>query len=325
MTSSNTPILDIRRLTVDYVVHGGFFSRRRQDIRVINGLDLQIFAGETIGVVGESGCGKSTLAYAITRLVEPTGGEVIFQGADILKFNKSELRNLRQNIQLMFQDPFSSLNPRMKIFELVAEPLRTHLDMNSGEMEKQVNELLKKVGVSSEFVDRYPHQLSGGQAQRVNLARALSLNPSVIILDEPTSALDVSVQAQIINLLIQLQQEYNLSYMFISHDLTLLQHIGTRIAVIYLGEIVELASSEALFEAAQHPYTQALLSATPVPDPDTKRQRIVLDGNVPSPADPPGGCRFHVRCPYVMDVCRTQPPGVYQTHSGWAKCYLLEA
>jgi oligopeptide/dipeptide ABC transporter ATP-binding protein len=324
MTAMSTPIIDIKGLNVDYVVHGGLFSRKRQTIRVINGIDLQIFAGEILGIVGESGCGKSTLAYGITRLVEPTSGEVIFQGTDILKFKKSELRRIRRNIQLVFQDPFSSLNPRMKIFELVAEPLRTHSEMNTSEMERQVEELLKKVGVSSEFMNRYPHQLSGGQAQRVILARALSLNPSVIILDEPTSALDVSVQAQIINLLIQLQQEYNLSYMFISHDLTLLQHIATRIGVIYLGEIVELSSSEALFEAPQHPYTQALLSATPLPDPDTKRQRIVLDGNVPSPANPPAGCRFHVRCPHVMDICRTQPPGVYQTHTGWAKCHLLE-
>ena len=324
MTSTDKPIVEIRGLTVDYIVHGGFFSRQKQAIRVINHIDLQIFAGETIGIVGESGCGKSTLAYGIARLVEPTDGEVIFQGTDILKFNKSDLRNLRQNIQLVFQDPFSSLNPRMNIFELVAEPLRTHSEMNASELERQIEELLKKVGVSSEFMNRYPHQLSGGQAQRVNLARALSLNPSVIILDEPTSALDVSVQAQIINLLIQLQHEYNLSYMFISHDLILLQHIGTRIGVIYLGEIVELSSSEALFEAAQHPYTQALLSATPVPDPDTKRQRIVLDGNVPSPANPPAGCRFHVRCPHVMDICRTQPPGIHQTHAGWAKCHLLK-
>jgi peptide/nickel transport system ATP-binding protein/oligopeptide transport system ATP-binding protein len=264
------------------------------------------------------------LAYGISRLIESTGGEVIFKGTDILKFNKSELRGIRQHIQLVFQDPFSSLNPRMNIFDLVAEPLRTHSQMNAGEMERQVEELLKKVSVSSEFMNRYPHQLSGGQAQRVVLARTLALNPSFIILDEPTSALDVSVQAQIVNLLVALQREYKLSYMFISHDLTLVQHIATRIGVIYLGEIVELASSEALFEAPQHPYTQALLSATPVPDPDEKRDRIVLEGNVPSPANPPAGCRFHVRCPHVMDICRTQPPGVHQTHSGWAKCHLLE-
>ena len=324
MTSTSSPIIDIKGLTIEYPMHGGGFSRKKQSIRVINNLDLRIFTGETIGIVGESGCGKSTLAYGISRLIEPTGGEIIFKGTDILKFNKSELRGIRQHIQLVFQDPFSSLNPRMNIFELVAEPLRTHLKIGSNEMEGQVEELLKKVGVSSEFMNRYPHQLSGGQAQRVILARALSLNPSVIILDEPTSALDVSVQAQIVNLLIELQREYKLSYMFISHDLTLVQHIAIRIGVIYLGEIVELASSEALFEAPQHPYTQALLSATPVPDPDEKRDRIVLEGNVPNFANPPSGCRFHVRCPHVMDICRTQPPGVHQTHSGWAKCHLLE-
>lgn len=324
MTSTSSPIIDIKGLTIEYHMHGGFFFQKKQSIRVINNLDLRIFTGETIGIVGESGCGKSTLAYGISRLIEPTGGEVIFKGTDILKFNKSELRGIRQHIQLVFQDPFSSLNPRMNIFELVAEPLRTHLKISANEMEGQVEELLKKVGMSSEFMNRYPHQLSGGQAQRVVLARTLALNPSFIILDEPTSALDVSVQAQIVNLLVALQREYKLSYMFISHDLTLVQHIATRIGVIYLGEIVELASSEALFEAPQHPYTQALLSATPVPDPDEKRDRIVLEGNVPSPANPPAGCRFHVRCPHVMDICRTQPPGVHQTHSGWAKCHLLE-
>ena len=324
MTAMSTPIVDIKGLSIDYLMPGGLFSWKKHSIRVIDSLDLQIFSGETIGIVGESGCGKSTLAFGITRLVEPTGGEVIFQGTDILKFNKTDLRHLRQYIQLVFQDPFSSLNPRMNIFELVAEPLRTHSEIKAGDMEKQVEKLLQKVGVGPEFMNRYPHQLSGGQAQRVILARALSLDPSVIILDEPTSALDVSVQAQIINLLIQLQQNYNIAYMFISHDLTLLQHIATRIGVMYLGEIVELSSSEALFEAAQHPYTQALLSATPVPDPDTKRQRIVLDGNVPSPADPPKGCRFHVRCRHVMDICRKQPPGIHLTPSGWAKCHLLE-
>lgn len=320
----NTPIIEIRKLNVDYVVHGGFFSRKRQAIRVINSIDLQIFSGEILGIVGESGCGKSTLANSITRLIKPIGGEILFRGTDILKLNKSELRRIRQNIQLVFQDPFSSLDPRMNIFELVAEPLRTHTEMAFLELEERVEELLKEVGVSSEFMKRYPHQLSGGQAQRVVLARALALNPSFIILDEPTSALDVSVQAQIINLLVKLQKEHNLSYMFISHDLSLVQHIATRIGVIYLGEIVELASNAALFNSAQHPYTQALLSATPVPDPGAKRHRIVLEGNVPSPANPPAGCRFHIRCPQVMNICRSQPPGVHQTQAGWAKCHLLD-
>jgi oligopeptide transport system ATP-binding protein len=325
MSSTSSPLITIKGLTIEYRMQEGLFSRKKHSIRVINNLDLQIFTGETIGIVGESGCGKSTLAYGICRLVEPARGEIIFKGTDILKLNKSELRGIRPNIQLVFQDPFSSLNPRMNILELVAEPLRTHSKFDANEIEGQVEDLLKKVGVESEFMNRYPHQLSGGQAQRVILARALSLNPSFIILDEPTSALDVSVQAQIINLLIQLQKEYNLSYLFISHDLTLVQHIATRIGVIYLGEIVELSASEALFEAPQHPYTQALLSATPLPDPDQKGKRIVLEGNVPSPANPPAGCRFHVRCPHVMDICRTQPPGIHQTHAGWARCHLLEA
>lgn len=323
MTSTNSPIITIKGLTIEYRVQGGFFSRKKNSIRVIDNLDLQIFTGETIGIVGESGCGKSTLAYGICRLVEPTEGEVFFQTTDILKLTKSEIRDIRPNIQLVFQDPFSSLNPRMNIFELVAEPLRTHSICGPDELKGQVVELLRKVGVGPDFMNRYPHQLSGGQAQRVILARALSLNPSFIILDEPTSALDVSVQAQIINLLIQLQKEYNLSYLFISHDLTLVQHIATRIGVIYLGEIVELSGSEALFEAPQHPYTKALLSATPLPDPDQKGKRIVLEGNVPSPANPPAGCRFHVRCPHVMDICRTHPPGIHQTRAGWAKCHLL--
>lgn len=324
MSFTSNPIISLKGLTIEYYMQGGFFSRKKQTIRIIDNLDLQIYAGETIGIVGESGCGKSTLAHGICRLVEPAGGEVIFKGTDILKLNKSELRGIRPNIQLVFQDPFSSLNPRMNILELVAEPLRTHSKFSSNEIEGQIENLLNKVGVGSELMNRYPHQLSGGQAQRVILARALSLNPSFIILDEPTSALDVSVQAQIINLLIQLQKEYCLSYLFISHDLTLVQHIATRIGVIYLGEIVELSASETLFEAPQHPYTQALLSATPLPDPDQKGKRIVLEGNVPSPANPPAGCRFHVRCPHVMDICRVQPPGLHQTHAGWAKCHLLE-
>lgn len=323
MIATNNPLVDIKGLTVDYISHGGFFSRKKQIIRVLNNLDLQVFSGETLGVVGESGCGKSTLANSITRLTMPSSGEVCYRGTDLLKLKKHELRKIRRDIQLVFQNPFSSLDPRMKIFEIVAEPIRTHLEISRVELNERVEALLDKVGVSPEFKTRYAHQLSGGQAQRVVLARTLALNPSFIILDEPTSALDVSVQAQIVNLLSKLQREYNLSYLFISHDLSLVQYIATRIAVIYLGEIVELASNEGLFDSPQHPYTRALLSATPIPDPDKKRDRIVLDGNVPSPANPPSGCRFHVRCPEVMEICRTKRPGITNTSSGWARCHLL--
>ena len=324
MTAKSDPIVDIKGLTVDYMMYGGFFSRKKQTLRVLNNIDLQIFAGETRGIVGESGCGKTTLANSITRLVRPTSGEVIYQGIDILKLAKSELRSVRRNIQLVFQDPFSSLDPRMNIFESVAEPLRTHTDMRINALEKRVEEVLENVGLSSEFVKRYPHQLSGGQAHRSVIARALALKPSFIILDEPTSALDVSVQAQIINLLARLQREHNLTYMFISHDLSLVQHISNRIGVMYLGEIVELCSNEDMFEAAQHPYTQALLSATPVPDPKERRQRIVLEGNVPSPSNPPPGCRFHPRCPCAMDMCRHEKPEEFMVEKDhMVACHLF--
>ena len=324
MSSITTPILTIKGLTIAYHLHGGFFSHKKRSIRVIDNLHLQIFPGETIGIVGESGCGKSTLAHGICRLVEPMDGEVIYKKTNILTMGRSKLRNIRPDIQLVFQDPLSSLNPRMCIFDLIAEPLRTHTRQSPTEIRERIEGLLSKVGVSPELINHYPHQLSGGQAQRVVIARALALNPSIIILDEPTSALDVSVQAQIINLLIQLQREYNLSYLFISHDLTLVQHIADRIGVIYMGEIIESAESESLFEAPKHPYTQALLSATPLPDPDKKGKRIILKGNVPSVADPPGGCRFHVRCPHAMEICREQPPGKYETAAGWVKCHLFE-
>lgn len=325
MSSITTPILTIKGLTIAYHLHGGFFSHKKRSIRVIDDLHLQIFPGETIGIVGESGCGKSTLAHGICRLVEPMDGEIIFKKTNILTLGRSKLRNVRPDIQLVFQDPVSSLNPRMCIFDLIAEPLRTHTRQSPNMIRERIEGLLSKVGVSPELINHYPHQLSGGQAQRVVIARALALNPSMIILDEPTSALDVSVQAQIINLLIQLQQEYNLSYLFISHDLTLVQHIADRIGVIYMGKIVELAESESLFEAPKHPYTQALLSATPLPDPDTKGKRIILRGNVPSVANPPGGCRFHMRCPHAMKICHKESPGKYETAAGWVKCHLFEA
>lgn len=324
MKANNELLLDIKGLTMEYVTYSGLFGRHKQRIRVLHGLDLQIFKGETLGIVGESGCGKSTLGHSIMRFIKPTAGEVIYAGSDILKRNKKELRTLRRQMQMVFQNPHASLNPRMRIFDVVAEPLRTHTKMNRQEMEGRVVELLLEMGLSGEYKNRYPHQISDGQAQRVVLARALALNPSFLVLDEPTSALDVSVQAQIINLLLKLQKEHKLTYMFISHDLSVVQHISDRIGVMYLGQIVELADSQAIFCNPQHPYTQALLSATPVPDPDDQTEQIILQGNVPSPANPPSGCRFHTRCPVVMDKCRTEPPPAYGANRHWATCHLLK-
>jgi oligopeptide/dipeptide ABC transporter ATP-binding protein len=323
MTAAGEVLLDIRGLTMDYVSSSGLFGREERRVRVLEDLNLQIYRGETLGVVGESGCGKTTLANCVARFVKPSAGQVIFDGRDILGLDHSSLRKVRSEMQMVFQNPFNSLNPRMEVVDLVAEPLRTHTDLRGGALRGRVLEL-GEVGLGGEQMDRHPHELSGGQAQRVALARALALNPKLLLLDEPTSALDVSVQAQIVNLLESLQADHNLTYMFISHGLGVVQHISDRIAVLYLGEVVELAPREQIFRAPKHPYTQALFSATPVPDPDSGKERIVLEGNVPSPADPPPGCRFHTRCPEVMDVCRSVKPGVTTTEEGhWATCHLL--
>jgi oligopeptide transport system ATP-binding protein len=325
MTSGGDVLLDIRGLTMDYVSSSGLFGREERRVRVLEDLDLQIYRGETLGVVGESGCGKTTLANCVVRFVKPSGGQVIFDGRDILALDHTSLRKVRSEMQIVFQNPFNSLNPRMTVMDLVAEPLRTHADLRAKALRGRVLELLEEVGLGEEHMERHPHELSGGQAQRVALARALALNPKLLLLDEPTSALDVSVQAQIVNLLESLQADHNLTYMFISHGLGVVQHISDRIAVLYLGEVVELAPRNRIFQAPQHPYTQALFSATPIPDPDSGKARIVLEGSVPSPADPPPGCRFHTRCPFVMDVCRKAKPGKTAVAEGhWARCYLLE-
>jgi oligopeptide/dipeptide ABC transporter ATP-binding protein len=322
MTVARTPLIEIRDLCTDYVTSGGWLGRRR--VRVLDHINLEIRRGETLGVVGESGCGKTTLGRSVLRLITPTSGQVLFEGTDILRLGKAGLRSLRREMQMVFQNPFSSLNPRMNILDLVAEPLRTHTNLRGKALEARVEELLAEVGLSAGHLKRHPHQLSGGQAQRVALARALALNPRFLVLDEPTSALDVSVQAQIVNLLGQLQRDHGLTYLFISHDLSVVQHISDRIAVMYLGQIVELASGEAIFRDPQHPYTQALLASTPLPDPDSGRTRIILEGTVPSPAYPPAGCRFHTRCPHVMDICRTVAPQVHAVSDGrWARCHLL--
>jgi oligopeptide/dipeptide ABC transporter ATP-binding protein len=311
-------LLQVRDLRVE------FRSGGRQPVPVIDGINLDIFEGETLGVVGESGCGKTTLGRCLTRLLAPARGQILFDGRDIAPLTQRQLRPLRKEMQLVFQNPFTSLNPRMKVLDLVSEPLVTHTTLPPAERYERVERLLQEVGLSAELLPRFPHQLSGGQAQRVALARALALNPRLIVLDEPTSALDVSVQAQIINLLLDLQRRHRLTYLFISHDLGLIQHISDHIAVMYLGEIVEIGPCEQVFAHPAHPYTQALLASTPIPDPAGDRKRFVLQGAVPGIAKPPPGCRFHTRCPRIMDICRREAPPRYHTAPDHhATCHLL--
>lgn len=319
------PLVDIRDLTVEYKSAGGFLGGRGRRARVLENFSLQLFRGKTLGIVGESGCGKSTLGNSMMRFVEATEGEIRFEGRDIRTLDRRALREHRRQMQMVFQNPFSSLNPRLRIKTIVAEPLVTHMDWSKAQLDQRVNELLAEVGLGDEFLDRFPHELSGGQAQRVALARALALNPKLLILDEPTSALDVSVQAQIVNLLRKLQRDHDLTYLFISHSLGLVQHISDTIAVMYLGEIVEYGAGAEIARAPQHPYTRALFSSTPRTDPDSGRERIILEGTVPSPKNPPSGCRFHTRCPHVMDVCREEPSPRRLLKTGhWATCHLLD-
>ena len=311
-------LLEVRDLKVEYKTS----DHRR--VQVLNGVTLDVFEGETVGVVGESGCGKTTLGRTVVRLLKPTSGQIVFDGRDIARASASALQPLRQQMQLVFQNPFSSLNPRMRVSSLLEEPLITHMRLSKDERRQRIVSLLTDVGMGSEHLDRYPHQLSGGQAQRVALARALALNPKLLVLDEPTSALDVSVQAQIVNLLLDLQQRYQLTYIFISHDLGLVHHISDRIAVMYLGEIVETGACEQVFRQPAHPYTAALLASTPIPVPASGRGRFVLEGAVPGIANPPAGCRFHTRCPHVMDICRQQAPVFHAAGDEQkAACHLL--
>ena len=317
-------LIDIKDLSVEYVSTKGLFGRHKRRVRVLENFNLQIHRGKTLGIVGESGCGKTTLANSILRFIRSTKGQALFEGQDIMGMDRRTLRAQRQKMQMVFQNPFNSLNPRMKINQLVGEPLMTHTDLQGERLKGRVKELLEEVGLGSGHMGRYPHQISGGQAQRVALARALALNPKLLFLDEPTSALDVSVQAQIINLLKKLQSKHDLTYMFISHGLGVVQHISDRIAVLYMGEIVELASRDDIFRSAKHPYTQALFSSMPIPDPDSDKERIILEGNVPSLSDPPQGCRFHTRCPHVMATCRETVPDAHSISNGhWAACHLL--
>ena len=306
---SGEVLLSVRNLVKRFPIHGGLLSREVASVQAVSDVSFDIRKGETLGLVGESGCGKSTLGRCILRLIEPTSGQVFFKGQDITKISIPEMRKLRRNMQIIFQDPYASLNPRMTVEDILAEPLEIHGIGNSRqERRKRILELLDLCGLRREAIQRYPHEFSGGQRQRICIARALAVNPEFIVCDEPVSALDVSIQAQIVNLMQDLQKELGLTYLFIAHDLKVVEHISTRVAVMYLGKVAESASAEELYQSPKHPYTRALLSAIPIPDPDYRKERIILRGDVPSPISPPSGCYFHPRCPSVKDNCKVDRP-----------------
>lgn len=319
-TVDQTPLLELKGLKKYFDVSGdwNWFSTEPQYLKAIDGIDLKVYSGETLGIVGESGCGKSTTGNVIAQLLKPSEGDVLFEGESLCDLAPRKLRQRRKDFQVIFQDPFSSLNPRMRVLDLIGEPLRAHKIASGKQLRERVIELMKAVGLSPSFIDRFPHEFSGGQRQRIGIARALALQPKLIICDEVVSALDVSIQAQILNLLSKLQKEFDLTYIFISHGLPAIKHISDRIAVMYLGRIVELASKEQLFARPRHPYTEALLSAVPLPDPEAARtrKRIVLQGDIPSPVNAPSGCSFHTRCPYARDECRVVVPKLQTLESG---------
>lgn len=325
--TKGTPLLEVNNLQKYFPVRSGIFSKVTASVKAVDDVTFDIMPGETFGLVGESGCGKTTVGRTILRLMEPSGGEAIFEGENIFAMNSKTLRATRRRMQIVFQDPYSSLNPRMTVGSIVGEPLLVHKLAKGQDLTDRVYQLLERVGLSPDHYSRYPHEFSGGQRQRIGIARALALNPKFIVCDEAVSALDVSIQAQIINLLKDLQEEFHLSYLFITHDLNVVQYIAKRIAVMYLGKLAEVAPSETLFENAKHPYTRALLSANPLPDPTMKHERILLTGDVPSPLNPPSGCRFHTRCPEVMDHCKTtEPPLIHigepgTEHKVWCHLY----
>ena len=304
----NNPLLNIENLEQHFPIKGGFLGRTVNHVKAVDGVTFSIDKGETVAVVGESGCGKSTTGRAILRLDEPTGGKVEFEGQDVLAMSKDEMRKMRKDMQIIFQDPYASLNPRKTVRQTLWEAMDIQKVVPRKERNARIIELMETVGLQKHQIDRYPHEFSGGQRQRIGIARALSVNPKLIICDEAVSALDVSIQAQVLNLLKRLQRELGLTYLFISHDLGVVRHIADRIIVMYLGKIVEIGDTDSIFENPQHPYTKALLSAIPVPDPKKKAQRIFLRGDVPSPIDPPTGCRFHTRCPFATEQCRTEEP-----------------
>ena len=320
-------LVEVQELYKYFPIHAGLASRHVADVKAVDGVSFSIEGGETLGLVGESGSGKTTIGRLLLRLLPVTKGEIRFDGKDVLKMNGGDLRRLRRAVQIIFQDPFASLNPRMTVGDAIAEPLRIHGIVKGKAVEERVMDLLRRVGLRTYHANRYPHEFSGGQRQRVGIARALAVDPKFIVCDEPVSALDVSIQAQVINLLEDLQQQFGLTYLFIAHDLSVVRHISTRVAVMYVGKLVETADRDALYLNPLHPYTQALLSAIPIPDPalEKRRKRIVLVGDIPSPVNPPSGCRFHTRCPIAFEPCATlEPPFKEYAPGHFAACHWVE-
>ncbi|MCE7793289.1 dipeptide ABC transporter ATP-binding protein [Salipaludibacillus sp. CUR1] len=319
-----TPLLEVKGLKKYFPVTGGIFSRKVGEVKAVNDVSFEVYEGEVLGIVGESGCGKSTTGKALLRLIEPTEGEVIFNGENITKLDREAMRLKRRDMQIIFQDPYASLNPRHKVEKILSEPLLIHGIGDKEERKRKVREILEIVGLPGEHASRYPHQFSGGQRQRIGIARALIVNPKLIVCDEPVSALDVSIQSQILNLMEDLQGQFGLTYLFIAHDLSVVKHISHRIGVMYLGKMAELAPNEELYSNPLHPYTKSLLSAVPNPDPDLKTDRVILEGDVPSPSNPPSGCAFHTRCPECMDICKEVDPEFKEySDNHFVACHLF--